>query len=83
MRKSLVMSSRLLLTLSAIAILMLSTGVEVDAQEKPIVRFYLFYGETCVHCHEVMDNFLPSVHAKYGDQVEYRYVEVFGPVLRG
>jgi cytochrome c biogenesis protein CcdA/glutaredoxin len=58
-------------------VLVLSTAVEVGAQEKPVVRFYLFYGETCVHCHNVMENFLPLVYQKYGDQVEYRYVEVF------
>jgi cytochrome c biogenesis protein CcdA/glutaredoxin-related protein len=55
----------------------LSTALEVGAQEKPVVRFYLFYGEICAHCHEVMDNFLPYVYAKYGDQVQYQYVEVF------
>lgn len=56
---------------------MLFTALEVGAQEKPVVRFYLFYGEICAHCHEVMDNFLPYVYAKYGDQVQYQYVEVF------
>jgi cytochrome c biogenesis protein CcdA/glutaredoxin len=50
---------------------------EVNAQEEPVVRFYLFYGETCPHCHEVMDNFLPQVYDKYGDQVEYQYIEVW------
>lgn len=44
---------------------------------KPVARFMLFYGETCPHCHEVMDNFLPSVYEKYGDQVEYQYIEVW------
>jgi len=29
--------------------------------EKPVVRFLLFYGETCSHCHEVMENYLPTV----------------------
>jgi len=41
------------------------------------VRFYLFYGETCPHCHEVIDNYLPTVYEKYGDQVEYEYIEVW------
>jgi cytochrome c biogenesis protein CcdA/thiol-disulfide isomerase/thioredoxin len=45
--------------------------------DKPVVRFLLFYGETCPHCHSVMDNFLPGVYEKYGDQVEYRYIEVW------
>jgi cytochrome c biogenesis protein CcdA/glutaredoxin len=44
---------------------------------KPVVRFLLFYGETCPHCHEVMENYLPTVYEKYGDQVEYQYLEVW------
>jgi cytochrome c biogenesis protein CcdA len=45
--------------------------------EQPVVRFLLFYGESCPHCHEVMDNYLPGVYEKYGDQVEYQYIEVW------
>jgi cytochrome c biogenesis protein CcdA/glutaredoxin len=60
-------------------------GVELRAPDtsptgegnRPVARFLLFYGETCPHCHEVMDNFLPGVYDKYGDQVEYRYIEVW------
>lgn len=44
---------------------------------KAVARFYLFYGETCPHCHEIMDNYLPQVYEKYGDQVEYEYIEVW------
>ncbi len=44
---------------------------------KPVARFYLFYSETCPHCHEVMDNYLPKVYAKYGDQVEYQYFDIY------
>ena len=42
----------------------------------PVVRFTLYYSTTCPHCHEVMENYLPKVYDKYGDQVEHRYVEV-------
>ncbi len=44
---------------------------------EPVARFLLFYGETCPHCHDVMDNYLPGVYEKYGDQVEYEYIEVW------
>jgi cytochrome c biogenesis protein CcdA/glutaredoxin len=44
---------------------------------KPVARFILFYGETCPHCHEIMEEYLPTVYEKYGDQVEYRYIEVW------
>lgn len=50
-------------------------GPAAGAQEKPVVRFLLFYGETCPHCHTVMDDYLPTVYEKYGDQVEYQYLE--------
>jgi hypothetical protein len=43
---------------------------------KPVVRWILFYSETCPHCHEVMENFLPKVYKKYGDQVEHREIEI-------
>ena len=56
--------------------LVLAAVTSASAQE-PVVRFYLFYGETCPHCHEVMDNYLPTVYEKYGDQVEYEYIEVW------
>ena len=50
-------------------------GPAASAQEKPVVRFLLFYGEACPHCHTVMDDYLPTVYEKYGDQVEYQYLE--------
>ena len=50
-------------------------GPVAGAQEKPVVRFLLFYGEACTHCHTVMDDYLPTVYEKYGDQVEYQYLE--------
>ncbi len=37
---------------------------------KPVVRFYLFYSDTCPHCHEIMEDYLPPLFAKYGDQLE-------------
>jgi cytochrome c biogenesis protein CcdA/thiol-disulfide isomerase/thioredoxin len=44
---------------------------------RPVVRFYLFYGETCPHCHRIMDEYLPQVYEKYGDQVESEYIDVW------
>ena len=45
--------------------------------DEPVARFYLFYGEACPHCHDVIDDFLPGVYEKYGAQVEYEYIEVW------
>ncbi|MGQ9600666.1 MAG: hypothetical protein ACUVWZ_14780 [Anaerolineae bacterium] len=39
---------------------------------KPVVRFYLFYSDTCPHCHEIMENYLPTLFAKYGDRLEHQ-----------
>jgi cytochrome c biogenesis protein CcdA/thiol-disulfide isomerase/thioredoxin len=47
---------------------------------KPVARFILFYGETCPHCHTIMDEYLPTVYAKYGDQVEHQYIEVWSDI---
>jgi len=44
---------------------------------KAVARFYLFYSQTCPHCHEVMENFLPPLYARYGDQVESRYFDIY------
>jgi cytochrome c biogenesis protein CcdA/glutaredoxin len=71
-----------LLTLIGLSLL-LAIAPMANAQDatgepdKPVARFLLFYGETCPHCHEVMDNYLPGVYEKYGDQVEYQYLEVY------
>ena len=68
MRKDANVFVRLLVVmLAALTLLLIGRG-QVGAQ-KPVVRFYLFYGETCPHCHEVMDNYLPQVYEKYGDQI--------------
>ena len=77
MRKDAIVFVRLLVVMLTALTLLLVGGSQVGAQGKPVVRFYLFYGETCPHCHEVMDNFLPGVYEKYGDQVEYTYLEVW------
>jgi len=46
-------------------------------QQKPVVHFYLYYSETCPHCHEVMQNYLPKVYEKYGAQVEHQDFDIY------
>jgi cytochrome c biogenesis protein CcdA/glutaredoxin len=53
-----------------------AAGQVAAAQDEAVVGFYLFYSDTCPHCHEVMDNYLPTVYEKYGDQVEYQYINI-------
>jgi cytochrome c biogenesis protein CcdA len=75
MRKGQMTLSSLLAMMLVGLSLLLSIAPTAGAQNT--VCFYLFYGETCPHCHEVMDNYLPQVYAKYGDQVEYQYFEIW------
>jgi len=52
-------------------------GILPEATAEPgVVRFILFYSDTCPHCHEVMENYLPTVYEKYGDRVEYQYIGI-------
>jgi cytochrome c biogenesis protein CcdA len=69
--------ARLFTVTSVLLVLSLVVGAPTSAQERPVVRFYLFYGETCSHCHEVVNNYLPKVSEKYGDQIEYELIEVW------
>jgi cytochrome c biogenesis protein CcdA/glutaredoxin len=53
------------------------SGVAESEPDEPVVCFYLFYSQTCPHCHEIMENYLPTVYEKYGDQVEYQYFDIY------
>ncbi len=50
-------------------------GATNDSGE-PVVRFYMFHSPTCPHCIEMIENYLPTVYDKYGDQVESEYLNV-------
>jgi cytochrome c biogenesis protein CcdA len=75
MRRGWIVLSLLALAL-LLALMVLPAAQAVTAQSEAVVRFYLFYSETCPHCHEVMENYLPTVYEKYGDQVEYKYFDI-------
>jgi len=53
----------------------LAQGATNDSGE-PVARFYLFHSPTCPHCIEMIENYLPTVYEKYGDQVESEYLNV-------
>ncbi len=44
--------------------------------QPPIVRAVLFWQDGCPHCHEVIENFLPPIQEKYGQQLEILMIEV-------
>lgn len=46
------------------------------AQDLPVVRAVMFWMRGCPHCHDVLDNVLPPLQEKYGDQLEIKLIEV-------
>lgn len=62
-----------IVSLLLLALLFVSTPV--SAQE-PVVEAYLFYSESCPHCHEIWDNFLPPVLEEYGDRLKLERIQV-------
>lgn len=48
----------------------------VTAQEDAVVYAVLFYSPTCPHCHQVIDNDLPPLQEKYGDQLQILFINV-------
>lgn len=47
------------------------TGVEA-----PVVHAVMFWMDTCPHCHFVLDEVLPPLQEKYGDQLQLLLIEV-------
>jgi len=54
---------------------LLSWPLAVRADE-PVVRFFLFHSKTCPHCLDILENYLPGLRDKYGDQIEIRMFEI-------
>jgi cytochrome c biogenesis protein CcdA/glutaredoxin len=74
-----------LLRMAVLLVLLLGLlgGYVVSAQDsptaepaEPVARFFLYYSPSCPHCHEVMENYLPTVYEKYGTQVEHQYIDI-------
>ncbi|MBZ0308787.1 MAG: DsbA family protein, partial [Anaerolineae bacterium] len=48
----------------------------VTAQADAVVYAVLFYSPTCPHCHQVIENDLPPLQEKYGDQLQILFINV-------
>jgi cytochrome c biogenesis protein CcdA len=48
---------------------------EIEAQE-PVVRILLFHSQTCPHCEDIVNKFLPDIQEKYGDQLEVKLLDI-------
>jgi len=53
-----------------------STAQHPPQFSAPVVRAVLFWMDTCPHCHEVIENVLPPLQARYGLQLDIRLVEI-------
>jgi cytochrome c biogenesis protein CcdA len=56
--------------------------LEVEAQE-PVVRILLFHSPTCPHCEIVINDVLPGIQEKYGDQIEIKLLDTSDPYNHG
>ncbi len=52
--------------------MVLLSYVPVLSADGPAVELLLFYSETCPHCQTVMEDVIPVIEEKYGDQVRIR-----------
>lgn len=59
-------------------LLLAATGLPLiaRAQDAPVVRAILFYSPTCPHCHKVIQEDLPPIVKKYGDQLQILLINV-------
>jgi thiol-disulfide isomerase/thioredoxin len=54
-------------------------NVTVKLTQDGVVRLVFIWAEDCPHCHEVMENVLPPLEEKYGDQLEILAIETSDP----
>lgn len=47
--------------------------------EEPVVRAVLFWSAACPHCHVVLNETLPKIQERYGDQLQVLAVEASAP----
>lgn len=45
-------------------------------EPQPVVRALMFWMDTCGHCHYVLENVLPPLEAKYGEQLDITLFEI-------
>ncbi|RRR69580.1 MAG: vitamin K epoxide reductase [Candidatus Viridilinea halotolerans] len=53
-----------------------ATGVRAN---EPVAHGILFFSPTCPHCHVVLDEVLPPLQARYGDQLAIAVIDVSQP----
>ncbi len=74
------MRHRWLFILILVGVLALGAACEPSGPGDGIVRLVFFWSVTCPTCHDIMENTMPGVVEKYGDQLEIAYIEYTDPV---
>ena len=52
------------------------TAAEAAEKGEAVVQAVMFWMDTCPHCHVVLDEVLPPLQQKYGDQLQISLIEV-------
>lgn len=52
------------------------TAAEAAKKDEAVVQAVMFWMDTCPHCHVVLEEVLPPLQQKYGDQLQIRLIEV-------
>lgn len=76
--KRIILTLLLLLIIGATAV----GGAAAQSDEASVVRGVLFWLDTCPHCHYVIDEVLPPLQAKYGDQLDIVLLELDNDINR-
>lgn len=66
----------LLIVTAALAAFSAVAPVAAQSDDQPVVRGVLFWSDTCPHCHYVIDEVLPPLQARYGEQLDIVMVEL-------
>lgn len=64
---------------AALLLLLVLLGAGVTRAAGPVAHTVLFYSPTCPHCHYVIDEVLPPLQARYGEQLAVQLIDVTSP----
>jgi len=67
----------LLIPIAGLVLTALLVGVvPVARADDPVVRAVLFWSESCLHCHETIEEHLPSLEEEYGELLLIQPIEI-------
>ncbi|NTU79472.1 MAG: vitamin K epoxide reductase [Chloroflexales bacterium] len=60
-------------------LILVLVGAGVARAAGPVARAVLFFSPTCPHCHYVLEEVLPPLQTRYGEQLEVQLIDVTQP----